>query len=184
MTEWPQTHDGARPKVLDVGTGSGYQAAILAALGAQVVSIELEAELAERARLRLIGLGYDVKVVAGDGSGACPTRRRSPRSWSPPRRRTCPQPLVEQLLPDGAAGRAHRQPLRAGDHARPADADGFVARTAGAGGIRAAAGRAWLQRAADMLGSPMTHVFVSPHPDDIALSCGGLSPACASLARA
>src|SRR5437868_1343086 len=70
MTEALNVKEGDR--VLDVGTGSGYQAAILAALGADVISIELEAELADAARLRLIGLGYDVKVVAGDGSKGVP----------------------------------------------------------------------------------------------------------------
>jgi len=72
LGDWSAAHGGAWPKVLDVGTGSGYQAAILAALGAEVVSVELEAELAEKARLRLLGLGYHVKVVAGDGSRGVP----------------------------------------------------------------------------------------------------------------
>lgn len=54
--------------VLDVGTGSGYQAAIIAACGARVVSIERIDELAWSARARLERLGLDVEVVAGDGS--------------------------------------------------------------------------------------------------------------------
>ena len=50
LADLAAAHDGARPKVLDVGTGSGYQAAVLAELGAQVISIEREPELAEQAR--------------------------------------------------------------------------------------------------------------------------------------
>jgi protein-L-isoaspartate(D-aspartate) O-methyltransferase len=56
--------------VLEVGTGSGYQAAILASLGACVITIERHAELAEAARERLerLGLGDRVEVRVGDGS--------------------------------------------------------------------------------------------------------------------
>ncbi|MEP7379052.1 MAG: protein-L-isoaspartate(D-aspartate) O-methyltransferase [Chloroflexota bacterium] len=101
LTDWPQMHDGARPKVLDVGTGSGYQAAILAALGAEVVSVELEPELAENARLRLIGLGYDVKVVVGDGSGGVSEEAPFAAIVVAAAAPQVPGPLVEQLLPDG-----------------------------------------------------------------------------------
>ncbi|MEA2677545.1 MAG: protein-L-isoaspartate(D-aspartate) O-methyltransferase [Chloroflexota bacterium] len=101
LGDWSAAHDRARPKVLDVGTGSGYQAAILAAMGAQVVSVELEAELAEKARLRLIGLGYDVKVVAGDGSRGVPEEAPFAAIVVAAAAPDVPVPLVEQLLPDG-----------------------------------------------------------------------------------
>jgi protein-L-isoaspartate(D-aspartate) O-methyltransferase len=55
-------------RALDVGTGSGYQAAVMAACGARVVSVERIPELARTARARLERLGHDVEVVAGDGS--------------------------------------------------------------------------------------------------------------------
>jgi protein-L-isoaspartate(D-aspartate) O-methyltransferase len=56
-------------KVLDIGTGSGYQAAILSHLCDEVITIERIKELAEEARGRLKRLGYDnVKIVYGDGS--------------------------------------------------------------------------------------------------------------------
>ena len=56
-------------RVLDVGTGSGYQAAILAELARDVVTIERRPELAGAARARLDALGYrNVRVVVGDGS--------------------------------------------------------------------------------------------------------------------
>jgi protein-L-isoaspartate(D-aspartate) O-methyltransferase len=57
-------------RVLDIGTGSGYQAAILALLGARVTSIERQPELAASARARLatLGFGGQVEVRLGDGS--------------------------------------------------------------------------------------------------------------------
>jgi protein-L-isoaspartate(D-aspartate) O-methyltransferase len=64
-------------RVLDVGTGSGYQAAVLAELAAEVVTIERVPELASRARAALVDAGYpQVEVLVGDGSlGA---RERAP----------------------------------------------------------------------------------------------------------
>ena len=60
-------------RVLDVGTGSGYQAAVLAELGGEVHSIERIAQLAERAREKLRDAGYDdVTVHLGDGSLGLP----------------------------------------------------------------------------------------------------------------
>jgi protein-L-isoaspartate(D-aspartate) O-methyltransferase len=73
MTELLAPRVGDR--VLDIGTGSGYQAAILALLGARVVSIERQPELAESARARLaeLGFGDQVEVRLGDGSLGDPT---------------------------------------------------------------------------------------------------------------
>ena len=60
-------------RVLDVGTGSGYQAAVLAELAAEVVTIERIPELADDARARLREAGYpDVEVRVGDGSLGVP----------------------------------------------------------------------------------------------------------------
>jgi protein-L-isoaspartate(D-aspartate) O-methyltransferase len=62
-------------RVLDVGTGSGYQAAVLAELGADVVTIERIPQLAEGARESLAAAGYDrVEVVVGDGTLGVPER--------------------------------------------------------------------------------------------------------------
>jgi protein-L-isoaspartate(D-aspartate) O-methyltransferase len=91
----------ARPRVLDVGTGSGYQAAILAQMGAEVISIERDTSLAEIARERLQRLGYAVEVVIGDGSlgyaPGAPYQGIVVAAGAP----TVPAPLVEQLA-DGA----------------------------------------------------------------------------------
>ena len=60
---------GPGDRVLDVGTGSGYQAAVFAELGAEVHSVERIAELAEKARRNLAAAGYSgVEVHVGDGS--------------------------------------------------------------------------------------------------------------------
>ena len=62
-------------RVLDVGTGSGYQAAVLAELAAEVVTIERVPELAEAARRALVEAGHgDVDVRVGDGSLGVPDR--------------------------------------------------------------------------------------------------------------
>jgi protein-L-isoaspartate(D-aspartate) O-methyltransferase len=58
-----------KDKILDIGTGSGYQAAILSHLCDEVITIERIEELAQDAKRRLKRLGYDnIKVVYGDGS--------------------------------------------------------------------------------------------------------------------
>jgi protein-L-isoaspartate(D-aspartate) O-methyltransferase len=59
---------------LDIGTGSGYQAAVMAACGARVISVERLPDLANRAAERLGRLGVDVEVVATDGSVGLPDR--------------------------------------------------------------------------------------------------------------
>lgn len=53
--------------ILEIGTGSGYQAAILSAMGAKATSLERVRALADRARETLSSLGYDVEVVWSDG---------------------------------------------------------------------------------------------------------------------
>jgi protein-L-isoaspartate(D-aspartate) O-methyltransferase len=71
MTEAADVQPG--DKALEVGTGSGYQAAILAYLGARVYTVERNPVLAKAARERLARLGYDgVEVIVGDGSEGFP----------------------------------------------------------------------------------------------------------------
>jgi protein-L-isoaspartate(D-aspartate) O-methyltransferase len=72
MTELLAVGDGDR--VLEIGTGSGYQAAILAWLGCRVTSIERDPELADAARTTLAQQGYGerVAVIASDGSLGAP----------------------------------------------------------------------------------------------------------------
>jgi len=66
MSQWAEVHPG--DKVLEVGTGSGYQAAVLGELAAQVFTVEIRPELARTAAVRLQELGYrQVRVKTGDG---------------------------------------------------------------------------------------------------------------------
>ena len=65
MTELLDVQPG--DKILEVGTGSGYQSAVLAEMGAEVYSIEIIPELAERAREALSQAGYEVNTRVGDG---------------------------------------------------------------------------------------------------------------------
>jgi protein-L-isoaspartate(D-aspartate) O-methyltransferase len=76
MTELLAPRDGDR--ILEIGTGSGYQTAVLALLGGKVVSYERHPELAETARrvLRELGLADDVDVRIGDGSSGDPGGER------------------------------------------------------------------------------------------------------------
>jgi protein-L-isoaspartate(D-aspartate) O-methyltransferase len=100
MTELAAVRPGAR--VLEIGTGSGYQAAVLSLLAGEVYTIEIVEPLAREARERLARLGHqNVSVRAGDGY----------RGWlekapfdailltaAPPQ---IPGPLLEQLAPGG-----------------------------------------------------------------------------------
>src|SRR6185503_2065030 len=66
---------GPAARVLEVGAGSGYAAAILAQLAKEVVTIERHASLAESAKRAIVGLGYtNVTVIHGDGSRGVPER--------------------------------------------------------------------------------------------------------------
>jgi protein-L-isoaspartate(D-aspartate) O-methyltransferase len=66
MTELLQVKTGK--KILEIGTGSGYQAAILCAMNVNLFSVEIESELAEKAKKKLKSLGYQFVSKTGDGS--------------------------------------------------------------------------------------------------------------------
>jgi len=88
-------------RVLEIGTGSGYQAAVLAELGAEVWSIEIVRPLGERARRTLDALGYDVHVRIGDGYAGWPEHAPFDvviLTAAPPE---IPQPLLDQLAVGG-----------------------------------------------------------------------------------
>jgi len=98
MTELLEPEPGDR--ILEVGTGSGYQAAVLSGLVAEVYSIELLPELAESAAERLDRLGYDnVTVRAGDGYLGWPERAPFDGIVVTAGADHIPPPLVEQLRP-------------------------------------------------------------------------------------
>ena len=89
-------------RLLDVGTGSGYQAAVLAELGAEVVTIERIPELAEQARANLAAAGYDqVEVRVGDGTLGVPDRAPFDAIAVAAAAPGLPETLYEQLEPGG-----------------------------------------------------------------------------------
>ncbi|HEY8646489.1 MAG TPA: protein-L-isoaspartate(D-aspartate) O-methyltransferase [Gaiellaceae bacterium] len=88
-------------RVLDVGTGSGYQAAVLAELAAEVVSIERIPELAEQARRNLEASGYEVDVRVGDGSLGVPDRAPYDAIAVAATAPEVPEPLYDQLASGG-----------------------------------------------------------------------------------
>lgn len=87
--------------VLEIGTGSGYQAAILAALGARVFSVETIRELGERAAETLKRLGYAVEVRIGDGHLGWPEKAPFDAIIVTAAARNVPPALVGQLKPGG-----------------------------------------------------------------------------------
>jgi protein-L-isoaspartate(D-aspartate) O-methyltransferase len=105
-----------RHRVLEIGTGSGYQAAVLSRLAHEVVTVERYRTLAETARTRLATLGYDnVTVVIGDGFKGHPDGAPYDRIIVTAAAEEIPDPLVAQLaeggmmlLPLGPHGGAQR----------------------------------------------------------------------------
>jgi protein-L-isoaspartate(D-aspartate) O-methyltransferase len=91
-----------RSRVLEVGTGSGYQAAVLAEIAAEVYTIEIVAPLAEEAAARLARLGYGrVHVRTGDGYNGWPEAAPFDAIIVTAAAGFVPPPLVEQLRPGG-----------------------------------------------------------------------------------
>jgi protein-L-isoaspartate(D-aspartate) O-methyltransferase len=100
MTEQLDVHGDHR--VLEIGTGSGYQAAVLSRLAREVVSVERYRMLADAARSRLKALGYDnVEVRLGDGLGGVPERAPFDRIIVTAAAETIPDALLAQLADGG-----------------------------------------------------------------------------------
>ena len=101
MTELLEADPGER--VLDVGTGSGYQAAILAQMGCRVVGIERVPQLADAARERLGALGYGdaVEIKVGDGWAGDPPGAPWPRILVAAAAPRVPRALTDQLADGG-----------------------------------------------------------------------------------
>jgi len=101
-------------RVLEVGTGSGYQAAILSRLAGEVISVERYRTLADAARGRLTALGYgNVTVQVGDGLAGVPQWAPYDRIMITAAAETVPQALVDELADGGV------MVLPLGPHAGP-----------------------------------------------------------------
>jgi protein-L-isoaspartate(D-aspartate) O-methyltransferase len=91
-----------RHKVLEIGTGSGYQAAVLGELAGSVFTIEIVPELAQRATATLKSLGYaNVRVRSGDGFNGWPEQAPFDRIMVTAAPEEIPKPLLDQLSPGG-----------------------------------------------------------------------------------
>ena len=100
MSELAQLSGSER--VLEVGTGSGYQAAVLAELAKEVFSIEIVTPLYEQSRALLHELGYgNVQVRCGDGYRGWPEAAPFDAILVTAAPKTIPEPLVSQLKPGG-----------------------------------------------------------------------------------
>ncbi len=89
-------------KVLEIGTGSGYQTAILRELGAHVWTIERSPDLSAQATARLDRLGYHgIHLVVGDGTVGLPSEAPFDRILASGSFPAVPNPLLAQLVPGG-----------------------------------------------------------------------------------
>jgi protein-L-isoaspartate(D-aspartate) O-methyltransferase len=88
-------------RVLEVGTGLGWQAAVMSRLGARVFSVEIVEEFAEGARLRLAADDHDVEIRVGDGSRGWPDHAPFDRILVTAAAPAPPAALGEQLAPGG-----------------------------------------------------------------------------------
>jgi len=93
---------GPGDRVLEVGTGSGYQAAVLAALGCEVFTTEIIPELAAQAQTTLSNLGYNVTVGTIDGYFGWPEHGPFDGIIVTAAINHMPAPLIEQLAPGAA----------------------------------------------------------------------------------
>ena len=87
--------------VLEVGTGLGYQAAVMADMGADVFSVEVVEEFAEGAKARFAALGYGIEVRVGDGSRGWPEHAPFDRILVTAASKEVPAALLDQLAPGG-----------------------------------------------------------------------------------
>jgi protein-L-isoaspartate(D-aspartate) O-methyltransferase len=93
---------GPEAKVLEIGTGSGYQTALLAALCASVVTVERHADLSRQARSRLSDLGIgNVRFLVADGSDGVPDEAPFDRIMVTAAASRVPGSLLDQLAPGG-----------------------------------------------------------------------------------
>jgi len=89
-------------KVLEVGAGSGYAAAVISRIAERVVAIERHGELAKIAWERMARLGYDnVRIMQGDGTRGCADEAPFDAILAAASGSHVPKPLVDQLAPGG-----------------------------------------------------------------------------------
>ena len=99
---------GLRDRVLEVGAGSGYAAAVISRIAGKVIGIERQHDLAELARERMERLGFDnVEIVEGDGTLGCPDHAPFDAILAAASGSHVPQALIDQI----ADGRSIVMPI-------------------------------------------------------------------------
>ena len=94
---------GLRDKVLEVGAGSGYAAAVISRIAGKVIGIERQHDLVEVARERLKRLGYDnVEIIEGDGTKGCPEEAPFDAIVAAASGSHVPKAFVEQIADGGS----------------------------------------------------------------------------------
>lgn len=100
MIEAAEIERGER--VLEIGAGSGYAAAVMSRIAERVVAIERHSELARIAQERMDRLGYsNVRIVEGDGTRGCPEEAPFDAILAAASGSHVPDRLIDQLAPDG-----------------------------------------------------------------------------------
>jgi protein-L-isoaspartate(D-aspartate) O-methyltransferase len=93
---------GPRDKVLEVGAGSGYAAAVISRIAARVIAIERQHELVDLARERICSLGYDnIEILEGDGTKGCRDRAPFDSILASASGSHVPKALLDQLAEGG-----------------------------------------------------------------------------------
>jgi protein-L-isoaspartate(D-aspartate) O-methyltransferase len=93
---------GPGDKVLEVGAGSGYAAAVMSRIARQVIAIERHRELAEAAAHRLAALGYgNIRIIEGDGTRGWPAEAPFDAILAAASGSHVPHSLADQLVPGG-----------------------------------------------------------------------------------
>ena len=94
---------GLRDKVLEVGAGSGYAAAVISRIAGEVIAIERQHDLVVVARERMQRLGFDnVTIAEGDGTRGCPEHAPFDAILAAASGSHVPQPLIDQVATGGS----------------------------------------------------------------------------------
>jgi protein-L-isoaspartate(D-aspartate) O-methyltransferase len=130
---------GIKPgdKVLEVGAGSGYAAAVISRIAARVVGIERQHDLVEVADERLERLGYhNVRIVEGDGTRGCAEEAPFDAILAAASGSHVPEPLLAQLAPSGSIVMPIGSPGSAQELVRVTKQEDGIVRQEMLGGVR------------------------------------------------
>ena len=123
--------------VLEVGSGSGYAAAVISRIAAKVIGIERQHSLVEVGRERLTRLGYDnIEIVEGDGTRGCPDKAPFDAILAAASGSHVPEALIAQLAPSGRLVMPLGEPGWVQELVKVTKQDDGVLRQENLGGVR------------------------------------------------